>query len=766
MKLGFQRDDRDSSAEQSLDGSFRKCFQQNSVDSSPGHSLNGSFRHSQSGISTHRPSSISASTKSHSNSKRVFKVLKEYTRKLVDLDLFTGSLEDWFVENLKDTTNGAQPFRSPFTIDELRTFDFALEGVLFQQLFRMPFSPYASDDVKENEYLALEDFLHTMADGLWRTFWHRKVPLPYFVSCPRYPGSKFYTVEKAISRGKLGGLCGAALISKARGNRQIHWNEVVELALFRPDITMGNEFGFSSATICEALFYGVHLLLSRTLSKSHAVTSDSVFLLVLDSKFGGVIKLSGDLGKLEPNLSNPYESMVVWLKCHAEVSVSQVDCIWNKLGNANWGDLGTLQLLLATYYSFVQRNGPPRKSIVSLASNHSLRLQKRMMECRFFENENESENALVPFQQAGHRHGEISELDHNINSSPRKQATHLQLKQADILLLEDQQQGQKSFQIQESLGGGIPCSYTAVDLEYPNELLSLYVGAHPSRLEPSWEDMSLWHSVQRQTKILNIFKHQDISIKHLPEMVASGRILHPGPCKKQTPGGRCDHPWCGTPILVTYPVGDPLSSIVTRDGSFSSEEALRCFRDVLAALNNAKMAGVQHGDICPENVIRVVNKSRIAGSFLYILISWGRAVLEDKDSPALNLQFSSAHALQHGKLCPSSDAESLIYLLHFVCGGTTKELDSIESALQWRQRCWTKRVVQQQLGDVSPLLKAFTDYVDGLCGTPYPVDYDIWLKRLDRAVDGSADKGKQLNQVLSLKEDVAECSGTSMDGNS
>ncbi|XP_057492260.1 uncharacterized protein LOC130777850 [Actinidia eriantha] len=176
------------------------------------------------------------------------------------------------------------------------------------------------------------------------------------------------------------------------------------------------------------------------------------------------------------------------------------------------------------------------------------------------------------------------------------------------------------------------------------------------------------------------------------------------------------------------------------------------------------MAGVQHGDICPENVIRVDNKVRGAGSFLYILISWGRAVLEDKDSPALNLQFSSAHALQHGKLCPSSDAESLLYLVYFVCGGTTKELDSIESALQWRQRCWAKRVVQQQLGDVSPLLKAFTDYVDGLCGTPYPVDYDVWLKRLDSAVDGSADKGKQLNQGLSLKEDVAEFSGASIDG--
>ncbi|CAL5365874.1 unnamed protein product [Camellia sinensis] len=760
MKLGFQQDDvYSSSPGQSLDGSFRKCFQQNDINSSPRHSLNGSIRKSKSDISTHRTSSTSASTKSIRNSKRVFKVLNDYARKLADLDLFTGSLEDWVLENLHvDTTNeGQQSFSSPFTIDELRTLDFALEGGGFQQLFRMPCSPFASDDLKEDEYLALEDFLHTMADGLWRTFWHKNAPLPYFVSCPHYPGFKFYTVEKAISRERLGGLCGAALISKTKGNLHVHWDDVVELALFRPNILMENELGLSSTAICEALFYGVHILLSRSLNKYNSVTSDSVFLLVLDSKFGGVVKLGGDLGKLELNLSNPNQSMVDWLMCHAEVSVSQVDCIWNKLGNPNWGDLGMLQLLLATFYSLVQWNGPPRKSIASLASDHSLRLHKRRMEYHLFENR----SALVPCQQTHHQ-GEIVELDQNNNPSSRKQSTHLKLKRGDILLLEDQQDGQKSFQIQEFLGDrGINCSYSAVDLDYANELLNLYVGAHPSRLEPSWEDMSLWYHVQRQTKVLNIFKQHDISKKYLPEIIASGRILHAGPCKKQTPVGCCDHPLCGTPILVTYPVGEPLSSTVARDGSFSSAEVLRCCRDCLAALRNAKTANVQHGDICPENIIRFVGT---AGSFLYIPISWGRAVLEEKDSPGINLQFSSAHALQHGKLCPSSDAESLVYLLFFLCGGTNtmQQLDSIESALQWRQRCWAKRLIQQRLGEVSALLKAFADYVDSLCGTPYPVDYDIWLKRLNRAVDGSADKGK-LNEevsVLTLK-DVGESSGTS-----
>ncbi|XP_059656286.1 uncharacterized protein LOC132303158 [Cornus florida] len=760
MKLGCQEDDLDSSPGQSMDGSFRKSrsdFQQNDSDSSPVHSLSGSFRKSRFGLSAHRTSSVSASSKSIPTSRRVFKVLKEFKRNLVDLDLFTQNLENWVLENSLADNDEGQCFRSPFTIEELRTLDFALEGILFRQLFRMPCSPYASGNLKEDGYLAVEDFLHAIADGLWRTFWHKNGPLPYFVSCPSYPGSKFYTVEKAISRGRLGGLCGAALVSKTGSNLQVHWDEVVEFALFRPDITMGNEFGISSTMICEALFYGIHILISRSLSKYSSVTSDSVFLLVLDSKFGGVVKLGGDLGKLEVNSSNPYHSMLEWIKHHAEISVSPVDRIWNKLGNANWGDVGTLQLLLATYYSLVQWNGPPRKSIASLASDHSFRLQKRKIQFRLIENENE----LALLRQASHEHGEIVELDHKETSF--KKPSRLKLKQGDIMLLEDQLQGQKGFQIQESLESGNCNSYSAVCLEYPRELLTVYVGAHPSRLEPSWEDMSLWYQVQRQTKVLNILKQQGISSKYLPEVIASGQFLHSGPCKKHSTRG-CDHTWCGTPILVTYPVGEPLSFIVAQDGSISSDEAIRCCRDCLAALRSAKMASVQHGDICPENIIRLVD-TKVASGFLYVPVSWGRAVLEDRDSPAINLQFSSSHALQHGKLCPSSDAESLVYLLYFVCGGTMQQQDSIESALEWRQRYWAERLIQRQLGEVSALLKAFSDYVDSLCGTPYPVDYDIWVKRLNMAVDRSADRGKLTEEVFRLK-DVAESSGTSVGGNS
>ncbi|XP_050205166.1 uncharacterized protein LOC126655179 isoform X2 [Mercurialis annua] len=723
-------------------------------DSSPGPSLDGSFRKSSSVISTHSVSSISTSSKFVPTSRRVRKALRDYTRKLADFDLFKQSIEDWVMGKLHaDSTNEEQPFRSPFSIDELRRLDLALEGVLFQQLCRMPCSPYASNDTKEDEYFAIEDFLHTVVEGLWRTFWHKSGPLPFFLSCPCRPGSKFYTVDNAISRGKLEELRGLALITKTGSDPQVHWGQVMELTLFRPDILSDNELTISASCICEALYYGIHILIARSLSKLDTVSNDSVFLLVFDSKFGGVVKIGGDLSRLQLKSSDPYQSVTEWIKFHAEVGISSVDRVWNKLGNANWGDLGTLQVLLATFYSIVHWSGPPRKSISSLASDHSLRVQRHRLKFCLGENE----NGLVPFQPALDQ-GEIVQLD-QIDDPCRKQTASLMLRQGETLILDDLQQGHRSFQIQDCFVGGNNYLYSAVSIECPMELLNLYVGAHPCRLEPSWEDMSLWYQVQRQTKVLNMLKQQGITSKFLPEIVASGRILHSGSCSKQSPGGRCNHPRCGTPILVTSPVGDQLSFVIAQEGLFSAEEAVRCCRDCLAALRSAALAGVQHGDICPENIIRVIDPRGPSNRVLYVPVSWGRAVLEERDSPGINLRFSSSHALQNGKLCASSDAESLIYLLFFACGGSINQQDSIESALQWRERSWAKRLIQQQLGEVSALLKAFADYIDSLCGTPYPVDYDIWLKRLNGAVDGLADRGKTVEE-LSIK-DIAECSGTS-----
>lgn len=686
-----------------------------------GSSLDGSFRKTESVISS----------RSASSSKQALKATKECARNLTDINLFTQHLEEWVIENSHDIENG---FRSPFQLNDLQNLDFALESVLFQQLHRMP----CSYNSKEQEFLALEDFLHAISDSLWHTLWDESGPSPYSIYCPRYSGSKFYTVEKAIARRRLDSLCGAALVSRNETDPHVRWDQVVQFAVFKPNIINENEPTLSSTSICEALFYGARILLSRTLSKYSMGSTGCVYVLVLDSNFGGVVKLEGDLRKLELVSGDPYISIVNWIKHYSEVNISKVDRVWNKLGNANWRDLGCLQIILATLYSIGQWSGESKISISSLATDHGLRLHQRRIERGLV---SQGEKSIIPFDHDT----EIVKVDTKYD---RDREDRLKLEKGEVLELEDVRD---RFQVHELLRGWNGCCYEAFSLDFPTEPLMLYVGAHPTRLEPSWEDMSLWYQVQRQTKILNIFRDQGISSKNLPQIVTNGRILHPGTCTRQSPKGRCDHPSCGTPILIVHPVGEPVS---TKSIPFTSDDAIRCCRDCLCALRSAKSANVQHGDICPENIITT--------NGFYILVSWGRAVLDDKDTcPAVNLQFSSAYALQHGKLCPSSDAESLVYLLYYICGGkmaTQQQVDSIESALKWRQRCWSKRVIQQHLGEVSSLLKAFADYIDGIVGTPYPVDYDVWVERFNKAVEGGGNRGKIVEEVVRV-EDVGECSG-------
>ena len=119
------------------------------------------------------------------------------------------------MENLDiDSADSRQCFSSPFTIEELRKLDLALEGVAFQQLVRMPSFSDISNDLIEDQFLAAEDFLHVVIIGFWRTFWHKGGSLPLFVSGPSHPGSKFYNVENAISRERLRELRGLASMSK------------------------------------------------------------------------------------------------------------------------------------------------------------------------------------------------------------------------------------------------------------------------------------------------------------------------------------------------------------------------------------------------------------------------------------------------------------------------------------------------------------------------------------------------------------------------
>ncbi|KAE8707075.1 Eukaryotic translation initiation factor 3 subunit D [Hibiscus syriacus] len=115
-------------------------------------------------ISTQSVYGISSSSKFFQISRRVHKVLKDFRREFIDQELFKQGLQDWVLETYGvDDVTGKQPLlNSPFLIDELHKLDLAFEGVLFQQL--LPCSPFASKGLKEDRYLALEDFLHVIVN--------------------------------------------------------------------------------------------------------------------------------------------------------------------------------------------------------------------------------------------------------------------------------------------------------------------------------------------------------------------------------------------------------------------------------------------------------------------------------------------------------------------------------------------------------------------------------------------------------------------------
>lgn len=666
---------------------------------------------------------------------------KEFLSRFLDSKGLTTELEEWF-ELISNRSASKKPaFDVPFELIDLQKFDYALEGISFQQLIRMPNAVYAStsEAAEATAYFAVEDFLHASVKGLWEAFWSQEEPMPFSVASLYNENLKFYQAEKAVANGKLGGLCGTCILLKNPRHPHGKWDYILELALLRPDIgslAIDNDRQPSPLLLGEALFYAIRMLLSRSLSRlNFSESSKSVFIILVDSQYGGVVKVEGDVNKLEFNMNNVYGCAAEWVKRHSKIAVSPIDRIWNKLGNANWGDIGVLQVLFATFQSIAQFAGLPKHSVEDLAADHSSRLQARRAE-RQVGDTKVNGNGLFRFQQRSVSPEIVEVQDESVKIESEEL---MKLEVGSLIWMEDSN-WQKGYHINEVHSTGEHVYYITSPAEELGKSLFLYVGSHPSQLEPAWEGMTLWYQVQRQTKILTIMKQKGLSSKYLPELIASGRIIHPGQCHRSSSGGNCNHPWCGTPILVTSPVGETLTDMVSR-GPFGTDEAIRCCHDCLSALSNAASAGIRHGDIRPQNVICVRSSTRHP---FFVLIGWGHAVLEERDRPAMNLHFSSTFALQEGKVCSASDAESLVYMLYFCCGGELPDLDSVEGALQWREAAWSRRLIQQKLGDVSTVLKAFADYVDSLCGTPYPMDYTIWLRRLKRNIHGE-DYGKEID---------------------
>ncbi|CAA6669158.1 unnamed protein product [Spirodela intermedia] len=700
-----------------------------SAGGSPGHESVGSALKRSSASSGGRPHRSSSSGR------------REFLRKFVDSEILTARLEDWLLGIPEESGFRGPFFDVPFDLSELQKFDYALEGVPFQQLIRMPNAVYAStsDAIEATAHLAIEDFLHASVKGLWETFWGQDVPNPFSVACLHSTSSKFYPAEKAIASGKLDGLCGTAVFLKSSSHSHGRWDQIVEIALLRPDIgtlSQSAEQQPSISALGEALFFALRVMVSRSLSKSDAIArnSDRCFVLLVDSQCGGVVKVEGHVSKLRFDSSDVYGSAVEWIRDHALVKVSSVDQIWNKLGNANWGDMGTLQVLLATFHCIVQFCGEPNHTVDDLAGKHSSHLRSRRVERELGDthanhaNHANGEDGPLHFQRS-RASPEIVEVKED-SFLPVEVEKTLNVEVGSVLWLDDSN-WQRGFEINQVLShnSDLPV-YCASSLDDPGRALFLYIGSPPSHLEPAWEDMNLWYHVQRQTKILTLMKQRGLSSRYLPELVASGRLIHPGEPSQPGPSLSSGQPLPGTPILVTSPLGETVSDLL-RNGLFGPDDALRCCHDCLTAISISASVGIRHGDIRPENVVRV--SSGLKGPPHY-----------DRDRPAMNLFFSSTQALQEGKLCAASDAESLVYLLYFASGGVYPNLDSVEEALQWRETSWSKRVIQQRLGDISAVLKAFADYVDSLCGTPYPMDYSIWLRRLRRAMN-EEDHGKEID---------------------
>ncbi|XP_038721182.1 uncharacterized protein LOC120013449 [Tripterygium wilfordii] len=666
---------------------------------------------------------------------------KEFLYRFMDSERLTLELRDW-IESMSEESGPENPaFDVPFELIELQKFDYALEGVSFRQLIRMPNAVYAStsDAVEATAYLAIEDFLHSSVKGLWEAFWGLDDPMPFSIACLYNANLKFYQAEKAIANQKLEGLCATGILLKNPRHPHGKWDHILQMALLRPDIgsfAVQSDLRLSLSVLGEALFYGLRILLSRNFSRlEFSQSPNCVFIILVDSQYGGVIKLEGDVNKLDFDVNTVYERAAEWIKKHSRITVSPIDRIWNKLGNANWRDIGALQLLFATFQSIIQYAGLPKHSIEDLAADHGSRLQARRIE-RQLGDTKVNGNGLFRFQQRSVSPEIVEVLDELIK---RESKESMKLGIGSVLWLEDPN-GQTGYQINKVLSNGELPYYVASPTEEPGNSMFLYVGSHPTQIEPALEDMNLWYQVQRQTKILTIMKQKGLSSKYLPRLSVSGKIIHPGQRRRPSSGGNCDHPWCGTPILVTSPVGETVTDMVS-EGRFGLDEAIRCCHNCLTALSTASSAGIRHGDIRPENIVCV--RSGVRHPY-FVLVGWGRAILEDRDRPAMNLHFSSTYALQEGKLCSTSDAESLVYMLYFSCGGSLPDLDSVEGALQWRENAWSRRLIQQKLGDVSTVLKAFADYVDSLCGTPYPIDYDIWLRRLRRNIQ-EEDHGKEVD---------------------
>ncbi|XP_073392700.1 uncharacterized protein [Physcomitrium patens] len=425
--------------------------------------------------------------------------LKEFSRKLMNVDAFIPEIQGWIEQKLQLSLSGETGFHSPFQVDQLRLLDYSLVSMSLQQLLRMPVSQTCASLPEPAVCLAVEDFMHTATQRLWETFWdasEEPAPTPFYILGPQTSASESISVSSLEREAPLPG---AAIVarngSSGKGGRVL-WDHVAAYVEVRADITGANSKSLMSATSLEvigrALFHGLLMLTSRSLAKKPSVhyNADTAYILLVNSRNGGVVRLKGDVSKLETNTDKVYERAAEWIKEQAQVTVCPLEQVWNRFGNANWGDIGAMQLLLAIFHSIEQCRGPPRNPLAEMAALHNGRVQRRLMKRESLEMQEPGETGssqLSNSLQRSSRRG-ILEIEEEVKGKDSRLASEhiMKLEPGTIFWLESAH-WQRGFQIQGLLGRRNSSVYSAISLDEVGKPLAVHVGAHGPEADASVE---------------------------------------------------------------------------------------------------------------------------------------------------------------------------------------------------------------------------------------------------------------------------------------
>ncbi len=116
---------------------------------------------------------------------------------------------------------------------------------------------------------------------------------------------------------------------------------------------------------------------------------------------------------------------------------------------------------------------------------------------------------------------------------------------------------------------------------------------------------------------------------------------------------------------MTHPIDQTFAPMFKTWGWIFVDETLHYCHDSLSTLHNVVSIKISHGDINTKHVMWVIATN---DEYYYVFIGWGYVILEERNNAFISPKISSTFAFQEGRFCLTSDVESLVYPLSYVCG--------------------------------------------------------------------------------------------------